>query len=94
MAMSAPLSVKKHYLKEYLKSLPECKEALAVKAAEKAARSNPSTQAKLLNGLQASSTQKLSMNVALLFDEEGLTWCPDKSVSSTRNCPLEKPNRV
>ena len=72
-ATSAPLSVNKHLFKEYLKSFPEGKEALALKAAEKATKSNPATQTEVSSASsQASSNRKSSSNVASLFGRSSL----------------------
>ena len=73
-ATSAPLSVNKHLFKEYLKLFPEGKEALALKAAEKAAKSNPSTQTEVSSARsQASFNRKSSTNVASLFSRSSLS---------------------
>lgn len=57
-ATSAPLSVNKHLFKEYLMLFPEGKEALALKAAEKAEKANPSTQTEV-----ASASSQSSLNL-------------------------------
>ena len=76
-ATSAPLSLDKHLFKEYLKLFPEGKEALALKAAEKASKSNPSSKTKVSSAtshtLQASSNQKSRTNVASLFSQRSLS---------------------
>ena len=76
-ATSAPLSVNKHLFKEYLTLFPEGNEALALKAAEKAVKANPSTQTKVSSASsqvssQVSPSRKLSTNVASLFGRSSL----------------------
>ena len=60
-----------------MKLFPEGKEALALKAAEKASKSNPSSKIKVSSAsshtLQASSNQKSSTNVASLFSPRSLS---------------------
>ena len=73
-ATSAPLSVNKHLFKEYLTLFPEGKEALALKAAEKAEKANPSTQTEVSSASsQSSLNRKSSTNVASLFGRSSLS---------------------
>ena len=77
-ATSAPLSINKHLFKEYLTLFPEGNEALALKAAEKAVKANPSTQTEVSNASsqessQVSSSRKSSTNVASLFGRSSLS---------------------
>lgn len=73
-ATSAPLSVNKHLFKEYLMLFLEDKEAVALKAAEKATKGNPSTQTEVLSATsQVTSNRKSSTNVASLFGWSSLS---------------------
>lgn len=73
-ATSIPLSISKHLFNEYLSLFPEGKEGLALKAAKKAAKANPSTQTEVLSvSSQVASIRKSSMNVALLFGQSSLS---------------------
>ena len=68
-ATTTPLSISKHLFNEYLSLFPEGKEGLALKAAKKAAKANPSTQTEVLSV----SSQVASINVALLFGQSSLS---------------------
>ena len=71
---SAPLSINKNLFKGYLRLFPEGKDGLALKAAEKAATANPSTQTEVSSASsQVSSIRKSSMNVASLFGWSSLS---------------------
>ena len=65
---SPPLSVNKHFFKEYLNSFTEGKEALALKAAEKTAK-----QASSSSSLQPTTTRKSSTTAASLFNRSSLS---------------------
>ena len=73
-ATSAPLSVNKHRFKEYLTLFPEGQEALALKAVEKAAKTNLTTQTEVSSATsQISSNRKSSTNMASLFGRRSLS---------------------